>query len=344
MNFIFSYKHKLIFSFLLIVGICLECPNSYARLTIEIDESKQVPLQEALYLNLISAIEEGSIGKVKYLINDGIEISSEGKYGTKPLLHYATAHLEITNFLIENGLNVNAIDSYDNTALHNFIEDPEVVRALVEANAHVNAIGRHGNRPLHYAARNPEATKTLLDADANPKVKDKFGSTPLHNVTDVETARYLIEAGANVNALTNRDNRKLLTSDNTNFAQILRRGANHYDWRWRISDVVARNGHNITPLHNAMSPELAQLLIDSGADIEATTDKLETPLHFAIERENLEVAEVLIRTSANVHARNHAGQTPLHLAEHAKSVDILVDANANTEAKDDLGQTSLHYV
>ena len=259
-----NFFYKLAVGFLLVFSISLECSNGYARLTIEIDELKQIPLQKALYLDLVSAIESGDIDKVKYLIDGGVKVNSKSKYGKKPLIHYATSHLEIINFLIKKVLNINAVDNYDDTVLHNFIEDPEVVRALVKANAYVNAIGNHDNRPLHYAARNPEATKILLDAGANPNVKDKFGSTPLHNVIDAETAKHLIKAGANVNALANRDNRELLTSDNTNFAWILKRGADHYDGRWRLSMVNARGGYNITPLHNAISPELAQLLIDKG--------------------------------------------------------------------------------
>ena len=164
MDFNLTSSHKLLFSFLFIFSIFLEGSNNHAVGNIVIDESNQISLKENLHLSLISIIEEGDINKVKYLIDGGVEISSKNRYDKKPLLHYAIDHLEVVNFLIEKGLNVNATDATGNTVLHNFIENPEVVRAFVNAKVDVNAEGRHGNMPLHFAARNPEATKILIEA------------------------------------------------------------------------------------------------------------------------------------------------------------------------------------
>ena len=344
MDFNLTSSHKLLFSFLFIFSIFLEGSNNHAVGNIVIDESNQISLKENLHLSLISIIEEGDINKVKYLIDGGVEISSKNRYDKKPLLHYAIDHLEVVNFLIEKGLNVNATDATGNTVLHNFIENPEVVRAFVNAKVDVNAEGRHGNMPLHFAARNPEATKILIEAGANPNAKDKFDGTPLHYVRDAETARHLIAAGAKVKALSHRNNEEIHQLDNKDFAEFLTRGADQIE-KYGLRFVIARKDFRITPLHNAVSPELAQLLIDHGADIEAQTDNLETPLHFAIERGDIKVAEVLIAAGANVNAKNHhAHQTPLHLAQSAEAVTLLVNAGAKVDAKNSFGRTPLHHL
>ena len=52
-------------------------------------------------------------------------------------------------------------------------------------------------------------------------------------------------------------------------------------------------GHQ-TALHLAANKEIAQLLIEHGADLDARDDKNHLPIHRAIERGNLEVVQALL--------------------------------------------------
>jgi cytohesin len=81
--------------------------------------------------------------------------------------------------------------------------------------------------------------------------------------------------------------------------------------------VNAKDDIGKTPLHQAAREghkEIAELLIEKGADVNAKGWKGLTPLHFATSRGHKEIAELLIAKSANVNAKNDFGRTPLDLA------------------------------
>ena len=85
--------------------------------------------------------------------------------------------------------------------------------------------------------------------------------------------------------------------------------------------------------------EVAELLLDRGADVNAKNDLGQTPLYHA----DSEVAELLLDHGADVNAKNDFGQTPLHYAD-SEEAELLLDRGADVNAKDDIGQTPLHRV
>jgi len=71
-----------------------------------------------------------------------------------------------------------------------------------------------------------------------------------------------------------------------------------------------------------------------------------TALHWAAQKNSLEVAEVLVAANANVDIVNNPGETALDLAAFKNSLKVakvLVAANANVDFKNNLGYTALHY-
>jgi ankyrin repeat protein len=91
----------------------------------------------------------------------------------------------------------------------------------------------------------------------------------------------------------------------------------------RKANVNALDDDGSTPLHQASQylwsedPDIAQLvrlLLDDGADIHALDNSGNTPLHFAASEGHLEVARMLLELKADVNALNKEGSTPLHQA------------------------------
>ena len=80
--------------------------------------------------------------------------------------------------------------------------------------------------------------------------------------------------------------------------------------------------HRLTPLHLAagFNPDLevAALLLDQGADIEAHQNGW-TALHFAAQFDLPEIAEVLLDQGADSKATNNNGQTPCQVARQLNS-------------------------
>jgi ankyrin repeat protein len=85
-----------------------------------------------------------------------------------------------------------------------------------------------------------------------------------------------------------------------------------------------------TPLHQAVSwweLDMAKLLLEAGADVNARDEQGNTPLQRAVDegwRGGLEVAELLVSKGADVSAKNRRGETPLSMAK-AKGRKELVE-------------------
>jgi ankyrin repeat protein len=72
-----------------------------------------------------------------------------------------------------------------------------------------------------------------------------------------------------------------------------------------------------------------------------------TALHWAVEREALDLVERLIKAGANVNAKNDYGATPMSeaaLSGNVKTMEKLLDAGADAEAANSDGQTALMIV
>ena len=109
--------------------------------------------------------------------------------------------------------------------------------------------------------------------------------------------------------------------------------------------VNAKGYSKRTLLHWAGSKEVAQLLIDSGADVNAGAWDRSTPLHEAAARGRADVVRLLIANGANVNARNRIGWTPMDEAmrEGRKAiVELLIANGADVNVNGSVGRTALH--
>jgi len=102
-----------------------------------------------------------------------------------------------------------------------------------------------------------------------------------------------------------------------------------------------------TALHNVAfcdDVESAKLLLDEHADVNATNDAGETPLHVGAEHGGTRTVRLLLGHGASVNAVSKDGVTPLHKAAkegHLEVVQVLLRYNADVNATTDIAQTPL---
>ena len=106
--------------------------------------------------------------------------------------------------------------------------------------------------------------------------------------------------------------------------------------------VNVKDASGFTPLINANNKIIAQILVDAGADIHATTANGFTALHKAAITGNFDLVEFLVQHEAEVDARDNIGSTPLMLAATIPIADLLFKAGADIMVRDKDGFTVLH--
>jgi ankyrin repeat protein len=83
-------------------------------------------------------------------------------------------------------------------------------------------------------------------------------------------------------------------------------------------------------------PDLVQLLLERGADLNLTDQSGGGPLHASADPDTL---DLLLRAGADPTARSKEGYTPLHLIGDKASAQLLVEAGADPHAHVDAGGT-----
>lgn len=261
----------------------------------DIDNKNEFPLCPLTAL-LIASID-GYVEIVKLLVARGAKAEAEVFQGTttplvacagNSLSSFTERHMGIVNLLLDNGHNIEALDE-------------------------------NGGRPLILAARNgnTELLKLLLDRGANVNARtssDESGTSALDEVaTDgrLELVRLLLDRGAEI-----KHKKKGFTALHKAAMNgrlevmklLLQKGA--------IAEALET--HCTTALHKAAmvgATDSVKFLLSHGFLIEATSlNKGNTPLLEAADSGSTSTVEVLLGSGANVNARNNDADTALHLA------------------------------
>lgn len=118
------------------------------------------------------AIETNNFELMKYLLENGVPLDFKSEVKKYTLLHYAANRysIEIIEFLLEKGLDVNARDFYDKTPLHHACCNwghpdcqAQVIKLFLEYGADVTIKDRAGFTPM-------DVLKELDPTDIDPEL------------------------------------------------------------------------------------------------------------------------------------------------------------------------------
>lgn len=256
---------------------------------------------------LIEAVKSGDRGAVQAFLKNHADVNAADPDGTTPL-HWAVraGDLEMARLLLAAGADAKAANRRGVTPLSLAATnaDPAMINALLKAGADAKAALPGGQTVLMEAAHtgNPQAVQALLahGADVNAR-ESTYGETALIwavSENHAAAARVLIEHGAGVNARS-----ALLKFPEDRFGlegvkTILPRG------NWTPLMYAARQG----------SLDAARVLVEKGADLNATDPDGTTALVLAIINGHYDTAAMLAEKGADPNLADTAGMAALYAA------------------------------
>ena len=324
--------------------------SSASIVEVLLDHGAQIQERNNTGVTTLMAAVEGWFGYsnqtaiIKLLLVRGAQVNARSIDGRTPLL-IAAAH------------KLNFWSRTDKKPEHY----SEIVKLLLEAGAEVNARDKEGNTPLAMAAQfshTPETVRLLLDGGAEVDQRIGDGVTPLmfavHELGFPGIVTLLIERGAEVDARSNSGSsplhRAAQASTKSGYQAYFIYNACDTD-----DDRVRRGAEDL----RKRSLQITQLLLDTGAQVDARDENGNTPLTVAAKGNvRPEIIQLLIEKGAKVNARNKDGWTPLMIAARGAGtqfrdwnkhltpfhiVELLLDKGANPQAKDASGMKAIDH-
>ena len=248
---------------------------------------------------------------VELVLNDGLGINTPALSNRTPLLWASLSSSgEFIKTLIDLGANVNAQRTDDKEApltLSSGWNKFMAVYLLLDRGADANIASADGNSPLHTAVSKGffDITKLLVEKGSYVNLQNKEGRTPLFlsvKNKHEQLIKLLIENEADV---------RIGYKENSTERFYLVRGKNRGRAAWHY---IAGEQVN--------EPEIIDLLVKSGANVNAQDAEGFTPLHMAAIHGNLKIVKKLVDLDADVNIVTTDGKNAAELAHLNEELEI----------------------
>jgi ankyrin repeat protein len=209
-----------------------------------------------------------------------------------------TRNVDIFEYFLEKGVDVNQTDDKGNNALMyaSSANHSEIIELLISKTNDINAKNKLGYSALTLAVRSntPETVELIINKGADAGVIDKKGNNLAYHAVDSydgnpevfnQKMKYLLESGVDVKRKQENGNSLVHAAVNKDDLDVLRSVLSYG------LDINAVNDHGETALHQAAlqtrDVAILQYMVDAGARRELTTEFDETAFDLAKNNELL---------------------------------------------------------
>jgi ankyrin repeat protein len=284
---------------------------------------------------LHKASESGNLSQVIALLEQGAKLNAEDNDEKTPL-HLAAQSGEkaVVRYLLKMGADVHGADSDHQQALHLAAQrgHEEVIFCLLLGGANINARDASGRTALHNAVVNghEQVLKVLVKEGADLNITDENENTAwnLAFKGGLRTAQKLLLSPEQKRKLGAEMYQIIMAKDLTSLRQKLDRGLDPNfrtaSRRTLLHHVVSGGGNNT----DIKFSEMAKLLLNGGADVNARAVGGTTPLHIAVLNKDYATMEVLLEGGADVNAIDNNLVTPIQCTRDSHALKLLQAAPA----------------
>tara|TARA_B100000900_G_scaffold415931_1_gene447948 strand:- start:104 stop:1546 length:1443 start_codon:yes stop_codon:yes gene_type:complete len=267
------------------------------------------PLHNSIYNN--------NYDITKFLINQNIDINVSNIDGDTPLHFSVNNNLsKITKFLVKNNADINFknIEGYTPSYFAIINNNKDMLKFLIKNKANINSYDNSSNSLLHYSVDNnfKQITKFLIKNNADVNHINLMGETPIYN------------AIANNNLIITKmlfNNNSKININSCSLLHLAIYNSNFKITKFLINNNISINTYNqdgYTPLHIAINV------------IKPFTDnKIQNVCRLDYKDPSTLIFNYLIHNNANVNQFNIYEETPLHLAIDNNNLDIIKTLIAN---------------
>ena len=308
-------KKKILFILIIAISSLYSKSNNEKINSLAITSEIIKPSDELLSL-LEKNKKKTGVAEIIELINEGgINASSKTEINIGDVTHYANStplmiassygHYDIAKALIDNGalVNLRADDGFN--ALMEAVRtgNIEIAKLLIEHNSDINIKNKDGKNMIMIACEkgNEQMFNILIENNADINEKSSWGASALIYASEkgnINIMQYLIDNGIDVNgkADDNGDTPLLwaVTGQNPYEASklLIENGA----------DINATNDSGVAPatILAASTPKVVKLLKDNGADLDTKFLDYYPPIAIAAGAGNLEIVKALVENGADV--------------------------------------------
>lgn len=290
---------------------------------------------------LAKAIETSDLLSVKVFLTSGVSPNIKvGPYPGQPAITYAalSGNLELVGLLLQYDVQ-DLCKLFNRLAMSN---DIEMLNLFIKSNK-VNKEDIDKALVLAANKASVKAVEFLLENGASCSSCDTYGNTALAIAVknnSKELVKLLLKYNTNANdvvySIHGAFKPLIMLAQDTEMAQLLiDRGA--------LVDAKDSQGNNV--LHYKSNAALVEMFIKLGADVNAKNDEGDAPIHVAYPY--TQALNILIANGADINATDNGGQTALIKAARdsssVSSIEALLLAGANIDVRDNKGRTALMY-
>lgn len=257
-------------------------------------------------VDIWDAAFNGKLELVQKAIEEGTDVNSRNKESGEPLLSIAAlmGHTDIVDFLLDKGADINARNRDQGTALHSaaFLGRVDVVKLLLKRGINASLRNSFNGTAIDTAKTDWEITQGILRL-----IQIEVDETELKENRE-EVIKILSEYVKD----SPQSSSNIWEASATGDLEALKKAID------KKVDVNAMDQQfGMTPLSWAAlngKTNAAELLIDSGADVNGKNRDGGTPLHGSVFLGHFETTKLLLNKGADRNIRKHDGVLPIETA------------------------------